>query len=172
MDQWQRFALASLGSHPGAAISTTMQEEASAATEEAKRTMEELEQIASQAQAQAMDAEERSKELEAQVEELVQQNTFLENLVKRLAAQITKSSVGSEADGGEGLLQMYTVGGAGGAEETAPLPSWMKDKKHLNPLLAAYDERISSLEAFWRRDWKTTILCRRKWMKWQRRTTG
>ena len=126
------------------ANATAIQEEAKAATEEAKKAMAEAEALASDAQAQAMDAEERSIDLEAQVEELSQQNVFLESLVKRLAAQITKSD--SDAEGTADLLQMYTIGG-GGVEEAAPLPSWMKDRKHLNPLLAAYDERISSLES-------------------------
>lgn len=31
-------------------------------------------------------------------------------------------------------------------EDGMPLPLWLKDRKHLNPLLAAYDEKIAALE--------------------------
>ena len=36
---------------------------------------------------------------------------------------------------------------AGLDDAGAGLPSWLRDRRYLNPLLAAYDERIASLEA-------------------------
>lgn len=29
---------------------------------------------------------------------------------------------------------------------SVPLPPWLRDRRYLNPLLAAYDERVASLE--------------------------
>jgi hypothetical protein len=34
-----------------------------------------------------------------------------------------------------------------GLDDGAPLPAWLKDRRYLNPLLAAYDDRIAALEA-------------------------
>lgn len=31
-------------------------------------------------------------------------------------------------------------------DDGSPLPSWLKDRRYLNPLLAAYDEKIAVLE--------------------------
>ncbi len=75
---------------------------------------------------------------------------LLEDLVKRLttelakaqSASITTSSISDRLDNSstaaaEAFLATLPEG--------APLPSWLKDPAHLNPLLAAYDARIASL---------------------------
>jgi hypothetical protein len=36
---------------------------------------------------------------------------------------------------------------AAGPDDDAPLPVWLKDRRFLNPLLTAYDERITELES-------------------------
>ncbi|KAF8060606.1 SCLT1 [Scenedesmus sp. PABB004] len=93
--------------------------------------------------------------------EAAAQISFLEDLVQRLAAELAARLDGAGAGaggelqpggGGEGgALRSVSFGGvhvfdsSGGA---APeLPPWMRDSRFLNPLLAAYDERLAEARA-------------------------
>ena len=86
---------------------------------------------------------------------------FLEDVIKRLSAELARRMAADAAAGGAGSPSAGRApweaaaiagaaaaggGGGGGAGGGAPLPPWMRDPGFLNPLLAAYDQRVRELE--------------------------
>lgn len=89
---------------------------------------------------------------------------FLEDVVKRLSAELARriaadggiasyTGYASDSAWGSGALAAAaaTAGVAGiigqGGPDGIALPPWMREPGFLNPLLAAYDQRVRSLEA-------------------------
>ncbi|KAG1658179.1 hypothetical protein FOA52_006940 [Chlamydomonas sp. UWO 241] len=80
--------------------------------------------------------------------ELLEQNEFLEDLVKRLAAELSRlqsDSLGFDSQGDPAALAAALGPGQGG-DASVPLPAWLRDRRFLNPLLVAYDERLADIQ--------------------------
>lgn len=80
---------------------------------------------------------------------------FLEDVIKRLSAELARRMGAAETDGPDptnlsgaaALGSSWEAGGGGGGGSGVRLPPWMRDPGFMNPLLAAYDERVKGLEA-------------------------
>ncbi|KAJ9511080.1 hypothetical protein QJQ45_002829 [Haematococcus lacustris] len=96
---------------------------------------------AAEAEARQLVAESRAAALEHQVEELSVQNSFLEGLVQRVMTELAShQALRGSSSPSKAAAEVFS-------ESSAPLPAWLKDRRHLNPLLAAYDDKLAVLEA-------------------------
>ncbi|KAF5835371.1 hypothetical protein DUNSADRAFT_7498 [Dunaliella salina] len=76
--------------------------------------------------------------LQAHMAELTEQNAFLENLVKRLSAEVARLQPPNSQPPTYPLMEV---------DDGTPLPPWLKDRRYLNPLLTSYDNRLAQTEA-------------------------
>lgn len=66
--------------------------------------------------------------------------SFLESLVKRLSAELARRQAALGESGASTETELLV-------DDGSPMPGWLKDRRYLNPLLAAYDDKIAGLEA-------------------------